>query len=195
MKAAKPEDGLLDDLQITGRENLVSNLLFTRALRQLLLLKEKKYAGRKTARPISTRHYNHVVLKARRPILRKNSVVVRALIRETQLRFGVRLRALAVMPDHVHLIVQVGAREQFQDALRFLAGMIALKVAHGKLWLKRAWSRVVRSGRDQWNAEMYVCQNPFRTGIFTEADHAMIQGGVLLAGTCGLALLRNSEPQ
>lgn len=148
-------------------------------MRQLLLLKEKRYVARKTARSISTRHFNHVVLKARRPILRKNVAVVRALIRETQLRFGIRLRALAIMPDHVHLIVQVGTREQFQNALRFLAGMIALKIARRKLWLKRAWSRVVRSGRDQWNAELYVWRNPLRAKIFSGWDSAEIRGGIL----------------
>lgn len=83
------------------------------------------------------RHFNHVVLKALVPILRRQTQVVRTLIRETQDRFGIRLRALAIMPDHVHLIVQVGTREQFQNALRFLAGMIALKISRGKLWLKR----------------------------------------------------------
>ncbi|MBI2606014.1 MAG: transposase [Deltaproteobacteria bacterium] len=152
-------------------------------MKQLTLLREKKYSGRKTVRPISTRHYNHVVLKARVPILRRHAPAVRGLVRETQDRFGIRLRALAVMPDHVHLIVQVGSRTQFQNALRFLAGMTALKIAHGKLWLKRAWSRVVRSGRDQWNAEMYVWRNTLKAGIFSEWDSVEIRGGVLWMGT------------
>lgn len=154
-------------------------------MKQLTLFREKKYVGRKTTRAISTRHFNHVVLKARKPTLRRHAPLVRSLIRETQLRFGIKLRALAVMPDHVHLIVQVGTREQFQNALRFLAGMIALKIARGKLWMKRAWSRVVRSGRDQWNAEMYVWRNPLRAQIFSEWDCVEIRGGVLWTAGSG----------
>ena len=89
-------------------------------MKQLSLIKEKKYAARKCSRPISLRGANHIVLKAKRPTLRRQQVVIRRLIRENQERFGVKLRALAIMDDHVHLVVKVSSRKQFADALRFL---------------------------------------------------------------------------
>src|SRR6185369_13119567 len=101
-------------------------------MRQLKLFAEKKYKGRKTARAISLRGANHVVLKAMRPTLRKNAPRIRALIREAQDRYGVKLKALAVMPDHVHLVLKVSSRTQFADALKFLASRIALTIAGAK---------------------------------------------------------------
>lgn len=62
---------------------------------QLKLFTDKKYPHRKTARSISLRGANHIVLKTDRPILRKHIGLIRALIHETQSRYGVKLRALA----------------------------------------------------------------------------------------------------
>src|SRR5579871_3462194 len=61
------------------------NLLRTSPMRQLSLLREKKYKKRKTARLIATRRgSNHVILKSRRPLLRKHRTLVLRSIRETQ---------------------------------------------------------------------------------------------------------------
>ena len=65
-------------------------------LRQLHLIPKKKFAKRKVARAIATRRgENHVVLKARFPILRKHRHIVLKAIRETQDRFQIRIRARA----------------------------------------------------------------------------------------------------
>lgn len=148
-------------------------------MRQLTLLREKKYEARKTARPISTRGANHVVFKARAPKLRRHIPTIRDLIRKTQNRFGIRIQALAIMPDHVHLVLRVTSRRQFADSLRFLAGAIARKVAHGGLWRARAWSRPLRWGRDLRAAFLYVWWNPAKARIFSEMDSCLLVDGVL----------------
>ena len=148
-------------------------------MRQLKLLTEKKYAGRKIARAISIRGANHIVFKARRPVLRRHFSVIRGLLRETQDRFGVRIPALAIMPDHIHLLVKVSSREQFGNALRFFAGMVARRVASGGIWHARAWSRPVQWGRDLRNAFLYVWRNPYKARIETLADDAYLVDGIL----------------
>lgn len=148
-------------------------------VKQLSLLREKKYAKRKVARAISLRGANHVVLKTNKHILRKNAPKLRALIRETQDRFGVKIRALSIMSNHVHLVIKVSNRKQFADGLRFLAGMIALKIAKTKLWTQRAWSRPLKVRKDISTTEIYVWNNAIKARCFGMIDTAYIVDGVL----------------
>lgn len=149
-------------------------------MKQLTLIREKKYRARKTARLISLKCANHVVFKASKPVLRKNASLVRNIVRKAQDRFGFKLRALAVMEDHIHLVICVHSRVQFANAIRFLAGQLALKIARGKLWSTLAWSRVLRWGRSLRVAEFYVWNNPFKAGVARAVvDSAFILNGVL----------------
>ena len=148
-------------------------------MKQLTLLKEKKYSKRKVARAISLRGANHVVLKTDQFILRKNAASIRRLIRETQDRFGIKLRAVSIMSNHIHLVVKTNNRKQFGDSLRFLAGMIALKVAKTKLWHTRVWSRPLRYGKDMQAAEFYVWSNPLKARCFEMLDTSVLIDGIL----------------
>ena len=104
---------------------------------QLEFLASKRYRFRKSSRVIGIREANHVILKARLPILRRNHLIIRKLIRETQTRFGIRIHALAIMENHIHFLLRTPSRTAFANALRFLAGQIALKIGRGRLWLRR----------------------------------------------------------
>ena len=148
-------------------------------MKQLNLINEKTYAARKCARSISLRGANHIVLKSKRPTLRRHQPEIRALIRETQDRFSVKIRALAVMDDHIHLVLKVSSRKQFADALRFLAGGIAQKISLLKIWAKRAWSRPIKVMRDLQSVETYVARNSIKAGIFTTGDAYFIVDGIL----------------
>jgi REP element-mobilizing transposase RayT len=155
-------------------------MLPSKMARQYSLFIQKTNAARKSARAISTKEYNHIVVKARVPILRLHYRLIQLVLIETQRRFGIELRAFSVMPDHCHLIVNVSSRSQFANALRFFTGQVALKMGRGKIWAQRAWSRVVRHGRDYVGAVLYVWRNPIRAGIFnTEMDAVFIVNGVL----------------
>jgi len=147
--------------------------------KQLTLIKERKYPKRKVARAISLRGANHVVLKASAPILRKHHAKIKFEIRKAQDRFSVRVRALAIMPDHIHLILKVSSRLQFANALRMLAGQIALGVKGTKLWKQRLWSRPVKPGRDQDNATLYVARNSIKAGLVAVIDSFYIVDGIL----------------
>lgn len=146
---------------------------------QKTLLTERKYESRKTARTISTRAYNHVVLKSQKPILRKNSALIKRTIADAQNRFGFRLKSFSIMPDHVHLLIQVRSRESFANSLRFLAGQIALKIGKGKLWRQRLWSRAVTRGRDFLTTLTYVSRNALKAGLFNDSDTFILWQGKL----------------
>lgn len=148
--------------------------------RQKNLFQFRKYSGRKLTRPVATREFNHLIVKSRLPILRLNHLLIQAVLMKTQRRFGIQLRAFAVMPDHVHLIVKVSSRKQWADALRFFSGQVALRLGRGRIWAERAWSRVVKSGRDYSGAVQYVARNPFKARIADpRIDSLWIADGIL----------------
>ena len=106
-------------------------------------------------------------------------MVIRYLIRDAQVRFDVKIRSLAIMPDHVHLVVKVGSRVQFANALRFIAGQIAQKISGAKLWQARAWSRPLKTRRELLTVDSYVARNSIKAGIFTQSDGFFIVDGIL----------------
>ncbi len=158
------------------------------------ILKTRKHALRKGPRPISLKEFNHIVLKARLPVLRRQHALIKALMMETQRRFALKLRAFAVMPDHVHLVVKVESRKQWADALRFFCGQVALKMKRGKLWAERAWSRIVRAGRDYRGVTAYVWNNPFRAGIFHLPIDSISIFNDILFGEWNSLLAQGSDP-
>ncbi|MBI2605952.1 MAG: transposase [Deltaproteobacteria bacterium] len=160
--------------------------------RQLKLIIEKKDRGRKVTRPISIRGWNHVVMKSRYYVLRRNHALVRRLVRETQDRFGMRIRALSVMENHVHVMMRAPTREHFANAMRFLCGGLGRKLClklkikpkrvkgdAGTFFSQRIWSRIVKLGSDLATAEIYIWRNPFKAGIFARIDCMWIRGGLL----------------
>lgn len=163
------------------------------------LLSEKKYRVRKIARALSTRHALHVVLKAREPILRKHHAAIKSIIEDTQVRFsdeglGLKIKALAIQADHIHLVLKTPSRKAFADSLRYLAGTIALLIAKGKLWRQRVWSRVVKTGRDLDGVLAYVCRNPIKAGVFSLEDHVLIVDGILRSSIDPHTILKNRAP-
>lgn len=146
-----------------------------------LSIPQQRYSKRKVARTISLRGANHITLKANAFILRKNHRVIKQLIHTTQIRYGMKLQAVAIMGNHVHLLAKVRSRKSFADALRFLASRIALSLGNGKLWNIRAWSRPVVYQRDLRHVTNYVVANPFAAKIYhSSVDSYCIQGGVLV---------------
>lgn len=145
-----------------------------------MLLKEKNFSGRKTARPISLRGANHITLKANAFVLRRYHVTIKKVLCQTQRRYGVKLNAFAIMGNHIHFCIRVPSRKAFADAMRFLAGKIAVAIEHGKLWICRVWSRPITSRRDLSRVTHYIALNPFKAGIFDPLiDELFIQGGIL----------------
>ncbi len=147
--------------------------------KQFKLFTETKYKKRKVARFVSTKHNNHVVLKSVAPILRLNRNEIKKIIKQSQKKFGFRIRAITIMENHIHLLIGVSSRIQFANALRYLTGMIALKIKKAKLWKARVWSRIVKSGRDYGNVLVYVYMNPMKKGIWDLLDSMFFQNGLL----------------
>lgn len=98
--------------------------------------------------------------------LLKHSAGVEKILQGVAKKFGVRVHRFANVGNHIHLLVQVKRREDFQNFLRVFAQKVMFFVTKakkgkpaGKFWSALAFSRVVEWGRDWQNMLQYVQKN------------------------------------
>lgn len=127
----------------------------------------------KKARPLSTKHAMHVVLRSSLAkgewSLRsaKNLRMVERMLRKLAAQYGIRIYKFANVGNHVHLLIKLSNRYTFAPFMRAFAGTIALKVTGAnklsalkeKFWDCIPWSRIVEWGKAYRSAKAYVFQN------------------------------------
>jgi REP element-mobilizing transposase RayT len=129
---------------------------------------------RKIARPISTRHPLHVVLRSTRArgawSLRRADARLREAMRAHARRTSVRVYEYANSGNHLHLLVRARHRADFQAFLRSFAGIAARLVTGarrgrpvGRFWDTLAYSRVLTWGRQFTRVREYIVQNELET--------------------------------
>jgi len=115
------------------------------------------------------KHSEHLVLRARLPVLRlkRNKAIISALLFELAEKFGVRIYNNSLNSNHIHLLVKAENQKNLHDFLRVLAGQIAQRITGAvrgrknrfSFWLKPAWKRIVHWGRDFLNLNRYIYRN------------------------------------
>ncbi|HZV34245.1 MAG TPA: alanine--tRNA ligase-related protein, partial [Verrucomicrobiae bacterium] len=108
-------------------------------------------------------------------------IVYDCILRWREIRY--RLVAACVMPDHVHMIIQPGIKEQdkqgepvfwpLSEILHSIKSFSAkeinkLEKTTGVLWQDERFDRYARSDADLQEKFRYVCGNPWRAGIVDE---------------------------
>ena len=108
-------------------------------------------------------------------------IVFNCILRWRESRY--RLVVACVMPDHVHLIIQPGIKEQnkqgeavfwpLSELLHSIKSYSAKEVnklenAAGILWQEERFDRYIRSDADLQEKFRYVCANPWKAGIVDE---------------------------
>src|SRR5687768_11241955 len=86
---------------------------------------------RKEARPIFSKVPIHLVLRSSRAKGKwsmRNQPGIEALVRASAKRWRVRLEAFANSGDHLHMLVRVLQKEDFQNFLRAISTMIAKRI-------------------------------------------------------------------
>lgn len=116
-----------------------------------------KKSHAKIARPISTKHAMHVVLRSSQARgewsmrAHKNRKHIENILKAQAQRFGVKLLEFANGGDHLQMVLRIPDRDSFHSFLRTVSGMIAMKVSDSaktralktKFWDFRPWTRVV----------------------------------------------------
>jgi REP element-mobilizing transposase RayT len=133
----------------------------------------------KVARPLSTKHAIHLVLKSERAVggrsllHDKNVRRVDAIIRGQAKLKGVRLYHFVNVGNHLHMVIRlephsaVAGRRAFHSFIRAVSGLIARHVLHAernhakgiKFWQARPFTRLVSWGRDYNHVSRYMAKN------------------------------------
>jgi putative transposase len=83
---------------------------------------------------------------------------------------GVRLYAYCLMPDHLHVLLQLGSSGDTLGALvgsiKRFATMASWKFGYdGQLWQGRYYDHVMRTSEDGRRMAQYILENPVRKGL------------------------------
>jgi REP element-mobilizing transposase RayT len=132
-----------------------------------------KKSNAKVARPVSTKHAMHIVLRSDMAkgvysmLGLKSSKKIQRIIWNQARRCGVRIYEYANVGNHLHLLLRASHRDGFRSFLRAITGLIArcvLGVEKGKaqglkFWSYRPYSRLVEWKKGYQIAKDYVIQN------------------------------------
>ncbi|WP_413559721.1 hypothetical protein [Bdellovibrio sp. HCB209] len=132
-----------------------------------------KRSHAKTARPISTKHAMHVVLRSSQAkgnwSLRNSGnwkKISEILVAQAR-KYGVQLQEQVNGGDHLQLVIKIKNRTAFNGFMRSISGMIAMIVTNAaktrslkiKFWDFRPWTRVVELARGYLVRSDQVLQN------------------------------------
>lgn len=90
----------------------------------------KKRRGR-SERPLSTKEPIHLVLKGNQELIRgglripRRFTTVHRLADKYSKRFAIKIEQMSLQFDHIHMVVRISGRSNFQNFLRVFAGQIA----------------------------------------------------------------------
>jgi putative transposase len=100
------------------------------------------------------------------------------LLREARERFGVRLYAYSLMPNHFHLVVRVDDLEAISSYMHFVQREHACDLrwcyrskGHGHIFQRRYWSKLVEGDGHLISVIRYVEANPLRAGLVNAAEN------------------------
>ena len=118
----------------------------------------------------------HLVLRARESRLRTPKAFgrVHRLVHEIAGKYGFKVYEFANAGNHLHLIVRVSDRQRWAGYIRELTGRIALAAKtrrHGRFWLHRPFTRIIRSWREafRWACD-YVELNRLEAEGFVKRE-------------------------
>lgn len=133
---------------------------------------EKSKGKRKLKRPLATKKWIHLTLKSnvakgKLSMLAANNVKwIDTLVKAKANKFGVEIKELVNMGNHLHFQIRIANREKFQNFLRSITNLIARYVTgarkgkrFGKFWSSLAYTRVLTSSFEVWGLRDYLTGN------------------------------------
>lgn len=150
-------------------------MLHSSAMKQLSLFKISKSFGgellvdkRKTYRPISSQNPIHLVMRSEEVLkcggFKTHRRQVQELIFKYSQAYNIKIYSLVICSNHLHLVIRYQNKNEFQNFLRVISGLIAKNISLTKgFWLHRPFTRVLSWGRDFENALNYIDKNQLET--------------------------------
>lgn len=136
------------------------------------LCTRRKY---RTARPLSTKHPIHLVLRSTQAtgtksfLAQRHRVAISHLLINLGKKWGIRVQNLANVGNHLHLQIKIGNRHSYKPFICALTGGIATIVTQGqklkkKFWDYRPYSRIVRGLSGHLKLKDYLEINQYEGG-------------------------------
>ncbi len=140
---------------------------------------------RRKKRPLSLKKPLHLVLRSdfafgSRSLLRHRPLIEKVLAKAKK-RFSIRIYEMAIVSNHIHIMIKGRTRQDLQNFFRVVAGHIAQELLRqfpvlpsertkqggasktrekeNRFWQTRIYSRIVSWGREYSNVKEYVVQN------------------------------------
>jgi len=113
------------------------------------------YGRRKSVRPLSTKEPIHVVLRSSWAysensfLLDKNKKDIERIIQRTALKYHIKVYRRAIVSNHLHLIIKISSRKNYQTFIRVLSSQIAshvMKMQSFKVFQKLLFKSATRAG-------------------------------------------------
>ena len=89
-----------------------------------------------------------------------------------EVAYQFRLDAYSVLPDHLHVVLNVGTQKTISEILNsvnsYIATLINRTQGHKikvKIWEGRPWDEVIRDEEMYWQKIAYTLLNPWRAGL------------------------------
>ncbi len=127
---------------------------------------------RKLRRPLATKSWIHLILESDRAkgklsmLAERNAKWIDQLVRTKAKKFGVEIKDLVNMGNHIHFEIRIINRRSFQNFLRSITSLIARHVTgarkgvkFGKFWGALAYTRVLTSYLEITQLEKYFMAN------------------------------------
>lgn len=109
------------------------------------------------------------------------------LLEDGSRRYGLRIWAYCLMPNHVHLIARPAGAESMSRALQWIHARYARAVNRRREWTGHLWQQRYYSAPMDWQqvprAMRYVLRNPVRAAL---VEHAVDWPWSSAAAHCGL---------
>ncbi|MGI8561844.1 MAG: REP-associated tyrosine transposase [Luteimonas sp.] len=98
------------------------------------------------------------------------AVAVAAVLHETKLWRDSRLLCWVLMPDHLHVLVELGASEPLSKLMQRVKAVTAraanlASTRQGPIWMTGFHDRALRRHEDARAVARYVIANPLRAGL------------------------------
>jgi REP element-mobilizing transposase RayT len=121
---------------------------------------------RKSARPLSTKHPIHLILKSSgNSFFNPSHRAIEKAIREHAQKYHIKIYDLALNWSHIHLLVRIASREHYKAFIRTLTAELIRLLSKTKnknlkgLFDLRPYTRIVTWGKDFKRAFEYLTLN------------------------------------
>jgi putative transposase len=97
--------------------------------------------------------------------------VLRSLVAEHRFK----LQDFVVMPDHIHLLVEVGGDMTIEKAMQLIKGRFSHRLSHefgykGEVWQRGFTEVQVLGGESLEQHRRYIAENPVKAGLVNAAE-------------------------